>query len=115
MTGDYHQMDKLDKFYFFTKWHNSFYTFNIYLYYYTYIIYLYIYDIKAYPLLDGGVFVLHLPLLHCRIDHQLIQLRGTKGDMSDVCWTTDSDAAEPEWLAAAGPESFFHSRQSVAG
>lgn len=29
----------------------------------------------THPLLNSGVFVLHLPLLHGRINHQLIQLK----------------------------------------
>lgn len=30
---------------------------------------------RTHPLLDHGMFVLHLPLLHRRIDHQLVQLK----------------------------------------
>lgn len=32
----------------------------------------------SHPLLDEGVFVLHLPLLHGRVDDQLVQLHRAK-------------------------------------
>lgn len=33
---------------------------------------------RTHPLLDHGMFVLHLPLLHRRIDHQLVQLKAER-------------------------------------
>lgn len=37
----------------------------------------------SHPLLDEGVFVLHLPLLHGRVDDQLVQLHRAKQQGQD--------------------------------
>lgn len=38
----------------------------------------------SHPLLDEGVFVLHLPLLHGRVDDQLVQLHRAKQQGQDT-------------------------------
>lgn len=40
--------------------------------------------LPTHSLLDEGVFVLHLPLLHGRVDDQLVQLHGAKRQVAEL-------------------------------
>lgn len=40
---------------------------------------------SGYLLLDGGVFLLHVPLLFGSVDHQLVQLQETEQLIVQVC------------------------------
>lgn len=62
--------------------------------------------VGPHPLLDGSMLALHLPLLHCRVDHQLVQLWG---GVQRGKWTPSPDtlalASPPRRLTSAA--SFF--------
>lgn len=68
---------------------------------------------RTHPLLDGGVFMLHLPLLHGRINHQLIQLRIKNTMKSRTSHFTDLHTSNVRSNSNINPSGRCQSRPSL--